>query len=144
MPDITTMEELHEFVKDSVTEILKDGEIDGNSKGVIAIGAAIFKVFAENQIRQSIALEQIAEYLKPQVILSHAQLWQHYKGGIYEVIEFNANREGDLVPMVVYKTFGDGGLVFVRPKAEFLEKFKPYGQETRVTSTALDTETPAT
>lgn len=51
------------------------------------------------------------------------QLWRHYKGGTYLVLEV-VLRESDRAPMVVYKsTSEDQRHGWVRPLGEFMDKF---------------------
>ena len=60
------------------------------------------------------------ETLKPPksvVLAPPGSKWVHHKGGQYQVIAVGYI-EADLTPAVIYT---DGGLVWVRPAAEFLD-----------------------
>jgi hypothetical protein len=64
--------------------------------------------------------EQAAEQL-PDLIITPPGIYQHYKGGLYEVLDTVRHSES-LEPMTLYRAlYGDGGL-WVRPAAMFLER----------------------
>ena len=51
-----------------------------------------------------------------------AQIYQHYRGGLYEVICVAVAR-GDMQRVVVYKSLSDGA-IWTRDLSEFNRKFK--------------------
>lgn len=51
------------------------------------------------------------------------QFWRHAKGGLYEVIAVG-KMESDQSPVVIYQREGGTGDVWVRPLANFLERFR--------------------
>jgi hypothetical protein len=54
--------------------------------------------------------------------LSEGKSYKHRKTGRWYTLERLAVMEGDLSPVAVYRKMG-GGVCFVRPYAEFIEKF---------------------
>jgi hypothetical protein len=54
-----------------------------------------------------------------------AARFQHYKGGIYELV-CEAIQEADLVPVIVYRA--ENGTVWVRPRSVFFESIEIEGR----------------
>lgn len=48
-------------------------------------------------------------------------IWEHYKGGLYEVVSVIENKTTD-EPMVLYQ---GGGKLYVRTEQDWVAKFKP-------------------
>ena len=51
------------------------------------------------------------------------QIWRHAKGALYDVIAVG-KMEADQSPVVIYVSAAGGGEVWVRPLANFLDRFR--------------------
>jgi len=59
--------------------------------------------------------------LKAEANHAEAQIYRHYKGGIYELL-YEATQESDLTPVVVYRA--ENGKIWTRPKDAFFEEIE--------------------